>query len=140
MGLELDSHVVWKSVYGLSSDYPARVSTFCRQFVISADYYQGVKVSCLSSLPHTNGLVQTSEAVRSGLHLLATAVDTFYSRMAGASIMMVTYGHQVTSAEDEFVALAEAVREHGENTPGSNIVDLLPIREPPHFHPYCSCK
>lgn len=41
--------------------------------------------------------------------------------------MMVTYGHQVTSANDKFVALAEAVREHGERTPASNIVDIFPI-------------
>ena len=43
--------------------------------------------------------------------------------------MMVTYGHQVTSAEDEFVALAEAVRENDEKTPGSNLVDVIPVRE-----------
>ncbi|KAI1791876.1 cytochrome P450 [Ganoderma leucocontextum] len=47
--------------------------------------------------------------------------------MAGAAIMMVTYGHQVNSAEDEFVALAEAVRENDEKTPGSNLVDVIPI-------------
>ncbi|EIN09176.1 cytochrome P450 [Punctularia strigosozonata HHB-11173 SS5] len=47
--------------------------------------------------------------------------------MAGAVIMMVTYGHQVTSMDDEFVKLAEQVREHGEKTPGSNIVDIFPF-------------
>ena len=49
--------------------------------------------------------------------------------MAGATIMAITYGHQVTSADDEFVALAEAVREHAEKTPGSNLVDVIPICE-----------
>nr|VWO99573.1 Ketoreductase CTB6 (EC (Cercosporin toxin biosynthesis cluster protein 6) [Ganoderma boninense] len=48
-------------------------------------------------------------------------------QMAGAMIMMVTYGHQVTSAEDEFVALAEAVRNNDKEAPGSSIVDLIPI-------------
>lgn len=43
--------------------------------------------------------------------------------------MMVTYGHQVTSEDDEYVALAEAVRDHGEKTPGANLVDIFPIRE-----------
>ena len=49
--------------------------------------------------------------------------------MAGATIMAITYGHQVTSADDEFVALAEAVREHAEKTPGSNLVDVIPLCE-----------
>ncbi|KAI1791871.1 cytochrome P450 [Ganoderma leucocontextum] len=48
-------------------------------------------------------------------------------QMAGAAIMMVAYGHQVTCAEDEFVALAEAVREHEAKNPGSNLVDLIPV-------------
>lgn len=48
--------------------------------------------------------------------------------MAGATIMMLTYGHQVISANDEFVALAEAVREHAEKTPGSSLVDVIPFR------------
>ncbi|EJF56272.1 cytochrome P450 [Dichomitus squalens LYAD-421 SS1] len=48
-------------------------------------------------------------------------------QMAGATIMAITYGHHVTSADDEFVALAEAVREHAEKTPGSSIVDVIPL-------------
>ena len=54
-------------------------------------------------------------------------------RMAAATIMMVTYGHQVTSADDEFVALAEAVREHSEKTPASNLVDVIPLRACNHM-------
>lgn len=48
--------------------------------------------------------------------------------MAAATIMMVTYGHQVISADDEFVALAEAVREYSERTPARNLVDVIPLR------------
>ncbi|KAM5530936.1 hypothetical protein V8D89_015381 [Ganoderma adspersum] len=48
-------------------------------------------------------------------------------QMAGAAIMMVTYGHQVNSVDDEFVALAEAVRKNDKEAPGSAIVDLIPI-------------
>ena len=48
--------------------------------------------------------------------------------MTAATIMMLTYGHQVTSAEDEFVALAEAVRENAENAPANHIVDIIPFR------------
>ena len=44
--------------------------------------------------------------------------------------MMVTYGHQVTSAEDKFVALAEAVRKNDKGAAGSTIVDLIPICKP----------
>ena len=58
---------------------------------------------------------------------------TFRLRMAGASIMMVTYGHQVSSTEDKFVALAEAVRENSESRPGNNIVDLIPICKPRNY-------
>ncbi|KAI0033835.1 cytochrome P450 [Vararia minispora EC-137] len=47
--------------------------------------------------------------------------------MTGAIIMMVTYGHQVTSEDDEYVALAEAVREAEEEQPGATLVDILPI-------------
>ena len=54
---------------------------------------------------------------------------SYIARMAGATIMAITYGHQVTSADDEFVALAEAVREHAEKTPGSNLVDVIPLCE-----------
>ena len=49
--------------------------------------------------------------------------------MAGAIIMMVTYGHQVASSDDEFVAIAEAVREQNEQHPGNSLVDLFPVRE-----------
>ncbi|KAI0365451.1 cytochrome P450 [Pilatotrama ljubarskyi] len=57
--------------------------------------------------------------------------------MTGAIIMMVSYGHQVVSAEDEYVALAERVREHGEARPpaGVALIDLLPLLKyvPPWF-------
>ncbi|KAI0730583.1 cytochrome P450 [Earliella scabrosa] len=55
------------------------------------------------------------------------SVAKHMKQMAAATIMMVTYGHQVTSADDEFVALAEAVREHSEKTPASNLVDVIPL-------------
>ena len=47
--------------------------------------------------------------------------------------MMVTYGHQVNSVDDEFVALAEAVRKNDKEAPGSAIVDLIPICKSGHF-------
>ena len=47
--------------------------------------------------------------------------------MAGAIIMMVTYGHQTASENDEYVKLAEDVREHSSGTHGSSLVDTLPI-------------
>ena len=46
--------------------------------------------------------------------------------------MMVTYGHQVNSVDDEFVALAEAVRKNDKEAPGSAIVDLIPICKSHH--------
>lgn len=49
--------------------------------------------------------------------------------MTGAIIMMVTYGHEVTSAHDEFVALAEEVRDRAEQNPAGGILELFPIRE-----------
>ncbi|EIN09719.1 cytochrome P450 [Punctularia strigosozonata HHB-11173 SS5] len=47
--------------------------------------------------------------------------------MAGAIIMMVTYGHHVSSMDDEFVKLAEAVRAHSEHKPGTRIVGIFPF-------------
>ncbi|KAI0061729.1 cytochrome P450 [Artomyces pyxidatus] len=47
--------------------------------------------------------------------------------MAGAIIMMVTYGYQVLPKDDPYVKLAEAVRDHDENIPGGNLVDIFPI-------------
>lgn len=49
--------------------------------------------------------------------------------MAGAIIMMVTYGHQTASENDEFVKLAEDVRENAAGAHGTNLVDSLPIRK-----------
>nr|VWO96616.1 N/A [Ganoderma boninense] len=71
--------------------------------------------------------------VRESISLIRRLVQTpedmskHVKQMAGAMIMMVTYGHQVTSAEDEFVALAEAVRKNDKEAPGSSVVDLIPI-------------
>ncbi|KAJ6498326.1 cytochrome P450 [Mycena vulgaris] len=48
-------------------------------------------------------------------------------RMAGAIIMMVTYGHRVRTDNDPFIQLAEDVRRHAEETPGAALVDTLPI-------------
>lgn len=48
--------------------------------------------------------------------------------MTGAIIMMVTYGHQVQSVDDPFIAMNEAVREHAEAHPGIALVDVFPIR------------
>lgn len=48
--------------------------------------------------------------------------------MAGAIIMMVTYGHQVTSADDKFVALAEAIRDKGAKDITNNIIEMFPFR------------
>lgn len=47
--------------------------------------------------------------------------------MAGAIIMMVTYGHEVRTDDDPFIKLAEDVRRHSEETPGAALVDTLPI-------------
>ncbi|KAF8531880.1 cytochrome P450 [Gautieria morchelliformis] len=47
--------------------------------------------------------------------------------MAGAIIMMVTYGHQIAPENDEFVKLAEDVHENASEAHGSSLVDMLPI-------------
>ncbi|KAJ7222133.1 cytochrome P450 [Mycena pura] len=47
--------------------------------------------------------------------------------MAGAIIMMVTYGHRVCTDDDPFVQLAEEVRRGSEGTPGAALVDTMPI-------------
>ncbi|KAF7362830.1 Cytochrome P450 monooxygenase 67 [Mycena venus] len=48
-------------------------------------------------------------------------------RMAGAIIMMVTYGHRVSTDEDPFIQLAEEVRRTAEETPGAALVDTIPM-------------
>ncbi|KAJ7621154.1 cytochrome P450 [Roridomyces roridus] len=48
-------------------------------------------------------------------------------RMAGAIIIMITYGHQVRTGDDPFIQLAEEVRRHSEKTPGAALVDTIPI-------------
>ncbi|PIL24606.1 cytochrome P450 [Ganoderma sinense ZZ0214-1] len=72
-------------------------------------------------------IVKESLSLVSRLSQTPADLSKHLKQMAGAVIMMVTYGHQVTSAEDEFVALAEAVRENDEKTPGSNLVDVIPV-------------
>lgn len=42
--------------------------------------------------------------------------------------MMITYGHRVTSDDDEFVQLSEELAQTSMHFPGSQIVDILPIR------------
>lgn len=42
--------------------------------------------------------------------------------------MMITYGHRVAEKNDEFVQLAEKVRENGNRFPAGRLIDLLPIR------------
>lgn len=49
--------------------------------------------------------------------------------MAAAIIMMITYGHQVSREGDEYVRLAEAVREIGSQSTGIPVVDIFPIRK-----------
>ncbi|KAJ6456449.1 cytochrome P450 [Mycena sanguinolenta] len=48
-------------------------------------------------------------------------------RMAGAIIMMVTYGHRVCTDNDPFIQLAEDVRRNSEDVPGAALVDTMPI-------------
>ena len=47
--------------------------------------------------------------------------------------MMVTYGHQVTSDNDEYVNLAEAVRDTAAGAPGSKLVEFMPFCERRHL-------
>ncbi|KAF7376826.1 O-methylsterigmatocystin oxidoreductase [Mycena sanguinolenta] len=47
--------------------------------------------------------------------------------MAGAIIIMVTYGHRVCTDNDPFIQLAEDVRRTSEETPGAALVDTMPI-------------
>ncbi|KAI0047423.1 cytochrome P450 [Auriscalpium vulgare] len=48
-------------------------------------------------------------------------------RMAGAIIMMVTYGYEVAPKDDKFVRLAEEIRDLGSKTPSlSALVDFMP--------------
>lgn len=53
--------------------------------------------------------------------------------------MRITYGHKVVAADDQFVSLAEAVRENNEKTPGNALVDQLPFREWARI-PHCSVR
>lgn len=61
-------------------------------------------------------------------YFVLTFLSVFNS-MAGAIIMMITYGHQVTSAADKFVEIAETVRATAATRPGMEIVDVFPIRK-----------
>ncbi|KAJ7504102.1 cytochrome P450 [Mycena galericulata] len=56
-----------------------------------------------------------------------TRFSDHLKRMAGAIIMMVTYGHRVCTDNDPFIQLAEEVRRHSEETPGAALVDTMPI-------------
>ncbi|OSC99152.1 cytochrome P450 [Trametes coccinea BRFM310] len=63
------------------------------------------------------------------LHRLLEAPEDLVEHLkhlAGGIIMMVTYGHEVKSVTDKYVAIAEAVREHAEARPGIELVDVLP--------------
>lgn len=53
--------------------------------------------------------------------------ERLYS-LAGGIIMMITYGHRVTSDNDEFVELSEELAQTSMHFPGSQMVDILPIR------------
>ncbi|OBZ79891.1 O-methylsterigmatocystin oxidoreductase [Grifola frondosa] len=68
--------------------------------------------------------------VRVFLENLLDTPDNFVHHlksMAGAIIMMITYGHQVSPQGDEYVDLAERVRETGVGAPGNFLVDSLPV-------------
>ncbi|KAF7376816.1 Cytochrome P450 monooxygenase 67 [Mycena sanguinolenta] len=56
-----------------------------------------------------------------------TRFSDHLKRMAGAIIMMVTYGHRVRTDNDPFIQLAEDVRRTSEETPGAALVDTMPI-------------
>ncbi|KAI9068980.1 cytochrome P450 [Trametes sanguinea] len=75
--------------------------------------------------------VMTREVIAFLARLLSTPdkLIEHLKLMAAATIMMVTYGHQVKSIDDPYVVLAEAVREHAESRPGVEVVDMLPIRK-----------
>ncbi|TCD61489.1 hypothetical protein EIP91_008372 [Steccherinum ochraceum] len=47
--------------------------------------------------------------------------------MTGATIMMVAYGHETDPDGDEFVQMAEDLRDMADAFPGSHIVDMLPF-------------
>ncbi|KAI0689449.1 cytochrome P450 [Cerioporus squamosus] len=64
------------------------------------------------------------------LRRLFTTPENFREHIkqtVGAIIMMITYGHQVTSMDDKFIRMAELVREYAEKTPGNSAVDIFPI-------------
>ncbi|KAI0061727.1 cytochrome P450 [Artomyces pyxidatus] len=64
------------------------------------------------------------------LHNLLNSPENFMSHlktMAGAIIMMVTYGYQIDLEDDPFVRLAEDVRDRDERFSAGNLVDVLPI-------------
>ncbi|TCD61765.1 hypothetical protein EIP91_007967 [Steccherinum ochraceum] len=61
------------------------------------------------------------------LHNRPDAFLRHVKRMAAAVIMMISYGHRVTSDQDEYVRLAEKVRETASGAPGSVLVDFMPI-------------
>ncbi|KAJ3554446.1 hypothetical protein NM688_g3107 [Phlebia brevispora] len=62
-------------------------------------------------------------------NLLITPEDFAHhlKRMAAAIIMMITYGHQVAPQGDEYVRIAEGVREYADKNPGASAVEILPI-------------
>ncbi|KAI0352115.1 cytochrome P450 [Trametes cingulata] len=90
--------------------------------IVQQEFQPGV----VTRLHHS---VMAREVVALLERLLTTPDDLVehLKQMAGAIIMMVTYGHQVTSVNDQYVVIAEAVREHADARPGVELVDVLPI-------------
>lgn len=43
--------------------------------------------------------------------------------------MMITYGHQVASDDDEYVKLSEEIRDRAVGAHGNDLVDFLPFSE-----------
>ncbi|KAJ3019302.1 hypothetical protein NUW54_g122 [Trametes sanguinea] len=81
-----------------------------------------------NAIPRLHHSVMTRE-VLALVHRLLEAPDDLVEHLkhlAGGIIMVVTYGHEVKSVTDEYVAIAEAVREHAEARPGIELVDVLP--------------
>ncbi|KAI0312135.1 cytochrome P450 [Amylostereum chailletii] len=73
--------------------------------------------------------IMEREVISLLLRLLSNSDDLalHLKQMAAAIIMMVSYGHRVTSIDDKYVRIAEAVRENEDKTPGNAIVDVLPF-------------
>ena len=63
-------------------------------------------------------------------YLVSRRVDGVVRRLAGAIILNVSHGYQVTEGDDKMIMLADKLMDEFSKvtTPGTHLVDIIPAR------------